>query len=50
MKPAVRPALLLAFAIAAVLPLQANAGRSCEQVRPTPAPIVKGMQLAGRTS
>ncbi len=50
MKPAVRPALLLAFAIAAVLPLQANAGRSCEQVKPTPALIVKGMQLAERTS
>ena len=50
MKPAVRPALLLAFAVAAVLPLQANAGRSCEQVRPTPALIVKGMQLAERTS
>ncbi|WP_447779514.1 DUF2145 domain-containing protein [Variovorax boronicumulans] len=50
MKPAVRPALLLAFAIAAVLPLQAQAGRSCEQVKPTPALIVKGMQLAERTS
>ncbi|MDP9911507.1 hypothetical protein J2W27_003631 [Variovorax boronicumulans] len=50
MKPASRPALLLAFTVAAVLPLQANAGRSCEQVRPTPALIVKGMQLAERTS
>ncbi|WPG37540.1 DUF2145 domain-containing protein [Variovorax sp. EBFNA2] len=50
MKPAVRPALLLAFAVAAVLPQQANAGRSCEQVKPTPALIVKGMQLAERTS
>ncbi|RIX78318.1 DUF2145 domain-containing protein [Acidovorax cavernicola] len=50
MKPAIRPALWLAFALAAVLPLQANAGRSCEQVKPTAALIVKGMQLAERTS
>jgi len=40
--------LLLALAVA--LPLQAQAGRSCEQVKPTPALIVKGMQLAERTS
>jgi hypothetical protein len=30
--------------------MQAHAGRSCEQVKPTPAVIVKGMQLAERTS
>ncbi|MGJ7556672.1 DUF2145 domain-containing protein [Variovorax sp. RB3P1] len=30
--------------------MQAQAGRSCEQARPTPAVIVKGMQLAERTS
>jgi hypothetical protein len=41
------PALL---ALAMALPSQAQAGRSCEQVKPTTALIVKGMQLAERTS
>jgi hypothetical protein len=40
----------LLLALVAALPLQAQAGRSCEQVKPTPALIVKGMQLAERTS
>jgi hypothetical protein len=35
---------------ATALPMQAQAGRSCEQARPTSAVIVKGMQLAERTS
>jgi len=42
------PALALALAMA--LPLQAQAGRSCEQAKPTAELIVKGMQLAERTS
>ncbi len=40
----------LAIALALALPLHAQAGRSCEQVKPTTAVIVKGMQLAERTS
>jgi hypothetical protein len=46
-KLALFPALL---ALAMALPLQAQAGRSCEQVKPTTALIIKGMQLAERTS
>ena len=48
MKRVLVPSLLLALAIA--MPLQAQAGRSCEQAKPTAALIVKGMQLAERTS
>lgn len=33
-----------------VFPMHAHAGRSCEQVKPTPATIAKGMELAQRTS
>ena len=33
-----------------LFPIQAHAGRSCEAVKPTPALITKGMQLAERTS
>ncbi|MDQ0573462.1 hypothetical protein QFZ42_005296 [Variovorax paradoxus] len=47
MKRAFVPALLV---VALALPLQAQAGRSCEQAKPTAALIVKGMQLAERTS
>jgi len=47
MKPLLPGALL---ALALVLPLQAQAGRSCEAVKPTAATIVQGMQLAERTS
>jgi len=48
---ALAPLLALALAVAAaLLPLQAQAGRSCEQVRPTPDVIVKGMRMAERTS
>ncbi len=43
-------AVLAVVVAAAALPMQAQAGRSCEQARPTPAVIVKGMQLAERTS
>lgn len=44
------PAAFATLAVVALLPLQAQAGRSCEQVKPTPAVITKGMQLAERTS
>jgi hypothetical protein len=47
MKP-LHPGALLALAL--VLPLQAQAGRSCEAVKPTAATITQGMQLAERTS
>lgn len=42
----------LAVIVAGVFlfPLSAHAGRSCEQAKPSPAVIVKGMQLAERTS
>ena len=43
-------ALPLLLGLAVLLPMQAQAGRSCEQVKPTPEVIVKGMQLAERTS
>jgi len=43
-------ATIVVFAAMALLPMQAQAGRSCEQVKPTPEVIVKGMQLAERTS
>lgn len=43
-------AVSTAVLAAAALPMQAWAGRSCEQVKPTPAVIAKGMQLAERTS
>ncbi len=33
-----------------LFPIQAHAGRSCEVVKPTPTLIMKGMQLAERTS
>jgi hypothetical protein len=46
-------ATFAAFAIAAaaaLLPVRAQAGRSCEQARPTPALVARGMELAERTS
>jgi hypothetical protein len=43
-------ATIVVFAAMALLPMQAQAGRSCEQVKPTPDVIVKGMQMAERTS
>ncbi len=47
-----RAAVVMALALltAAALPLQAQAGRSCEQVKPGAALIAKGMELAERTS
>jgi hypothetical protein len=49
MKPlAVRALLPLILAI--VLPLQAQAGRACQEVKPTAAMLVQGLQLATRTS
>ncbi|HUD34154.1 MAG TPA: DUF2145 domain-containing protein [Variovorax sp.] len=36
--------------VAVLLPLQAHAGRSCEQRQPSIEPIVRGMTLAERTS
>lgn len=51
MSRALAPLLALALAVAAaLLPMQAQAGRSCEQVKPTPDVIVKGMRMAERTS
>jgi len=53
----VRIALQIAATVAGVVlaslflfPLNAHAGRSCEQVRPSAASIAKGMALAQRTS
>lgn len=46
-------ALMVAAVVLAGLflfPIAAHAGRSCEVVKPTPALIIKGMQLAERTS
>lgn len=47
--------LILAAAVVALagtflFPLNAHAGRSCEQVKPTAASVMKGMQLAERTA
>ena len=50
MKRALPFVAALAIVAATALPLQAQAGRSCEQVKPTPAVIIKGMELAERTS
>ena len=50
MKRALMACTALGLALAAALPMQAQAGRSCEQAKPTPAVIVKGMELAERTS
>ncbi|MDH6591847.1 hypothetical protein M2165_001736 [Variovorax sp. TBS-050B] len=49
MKPLLLRALL-ALTLVAALPLQAQAGRSCQEARPTAASIVQGMQLAQRTA
>lgn len=49
MNRALAPLLALAV-VAALLPMQAQAGRSCEQVKPTPDVIVKGMRMAERIS
>lgn len=43
-------ALVVCLAGAFLFPMQAHAGRSCEQVPPTPDNVAKGMQLAERTS
>jgi len=48
--PAIAAAAVLGLVLAMALPVQAHAGRSCEQAKPTPAVIVKGMELAERTS
>lgn len=45
-----RIALSLMPAAVAWVPMQAQAGRSCETVKPSTAVIVKGMQLAERTA
>ena len=48
-----RTAAMVAVVVLAGLflfPIDARAGRSCEAARPTPAVIVKGMELAERTS
>jgi len=48
-----RAALVVAAVVLAgvfLFPIDAHAGRSCEALKPTPAVIVKGMQLAERTS
>lgn len=50
MKRALLACTALGLALAAALPMQAQAGRSCEQAKPAPAVIVKGMELAERTS
>lgn len=50
MKRALPFVAALAIVAATALPMQAQAGRSCEQVKPTPAVIIKGMELAERTS
>ncbi|MBO9651406.1 MAG: DUF2145 domain-containing protein [Variovorax sp.] len=53
LKGAVQAILTAAAVVLAgvfLFPLNAHAGRSCEQGRPTAATIVKGMQLAERTS
>ncbi len=42
--------LLALLTVVALLPMQAQAGRSCEQVKPTADVIVKGMWMAERTS
>lgn len=44
-----KPVVLAALLVAA-LPLAAHAGRSCEQRKPTTQLIVKGMEMAQRTS
>ena len=50
MKSALAVFAWLAVAAAMAVPMQAQAGRSCEQAKPMPEVIVKGMQLAERTS
>lgn len=43
-------AAVVALAGTFLFPLNAHAGRSCEQVKPTAAAVMKGMQLAERTA